>query len=315
MESSSSNLNPKIPFKTSDGWLLLSIWWAGGTKGVANLQGVIGMGDAINHAIFTSGELRNGFSRLTTAGYVADQEGTFSVAGEALLFLRNLEKTKDKNSGPMSWWEEIDRFLGLVPGSTFDLKEDKEWSYPSLSDTMITKANKAYAQEFWKAHRESEDKNRSPLLRAYFKSKKDVNKIAEFIQQGVDINGRDTDKKTVLMHAVFDANKPMVEYLLENGADVNLKDRYGETALHHATWKNSEEVVKLLLARKPQMNPRGSTGATPLWKAVKFSKGKGEVIKLLLANGADRNMKDNDGVSPLDLAQSTKEFNLLQFFE
>jgi hypothetical protein len=315
MDSSSSSLDPKIPFKTADGWLLLSVWMAGGVDEPVSLQKVIGMGDGINKAIFTNGELRNGFSRLTTAGYVVDRAGLFSVAGDALVFMKEMENTKGKNLAPLSWWEEIDRFLGVAPGSSLDLKEDKEWTYPSLSDEVIAKANKDYTRDFWKAHRESEDKKRSPLSRAYFKDKKDVKKIAELIQQGLDVNVRDADEKTVLMHAVFDANKPMVEYLLANGADVNLVDSYGETALHHATWKNSEEVVKLLLTRKPQMDPRNSCGGTPLWKAVKFSKGKGEIIELLLANGADRNMENNDGVSPFDLARSIKEFNLLQFFK
>src|SRR4051812_33500997 len=58
-----------IPYACSDPWLLLSILVAGAADG-ATLDGIISVGDAINHAVFTFHEIDGGLARLVAGGLV-----------------------------------------------------------------------------------------------------------------------------------------------------------------------------------------------------------------------------------------------------
>jgi hypothetical protein len=60
----------------SDAWLLLSIIHAS-KAGEANLKNIIAAGDGIEHAIFNPEELQSGFARLTTGGYIREDEKIF----------------------------------------------------------------------------------------------------------------------------------------------------------------------------------------------------------------------------------------------
>ncbi|MCG8457321.1 MAG: hypothetical protein MI919_13680 [Holophagales bacterium] len=57
-------------FLGSDAWLLAAIHTADSGNSQPTLVGVIAVGDAINHAIFTRSELDGGLSRLVRAGLV-----------------------------------------------------------------------------------------------------------------------------------------------------------------------------------------------------------------------------------------------------
>lgn len=152
-----------------------------------------------------------------------------------------------------------------------------------------------------------------PLLETYYKG--DFKKMKDLIKGGMDVNSHDKGKMTVLMFAVRDKEKEIVEFLLENGADVNLKDVDGMTALDVAARVNSEDMAALLLKYKPVIDPQDKFGNTPLMSAVRSSRGKGEVIKLLLANGADREIKNKSGITPLGFARTIANYNVHQFFE
>ena len=63
-----------------------------------------------------------------------------------------------------------------------------------------------------------------------------------------DINARDKEGRTPLMHAARWGHTDIVIALVDKGADVNIKDEGGNTALMVATKGRYIEIVTLLKA-------------------------------------------------------------------
>jgi ankyrin repeat protein len=64
-----------------------------------------------------------------------------------------------------------------------------------------------------------------------------------------DINKKDRDGQTALMHASKNGYLDIVQLLLANEADVNTENNNGKTALFYATWKKHNNVAKALLEK------------------------------------------------------------------
>jgi uncharacterized protein len=126
---------------------------------------------------------------------------------------------------------------------------------------------------------------------------------------GVDEYGR-----TPLHYACNDGNTVLCAELLAAGALPNAHDDNGWVPLHFAAQAQSASVTSLLLHAGAKTEVRDGYGNTPLWRATMTSRGQGEVIALLRAAGADPYAKNNAGVSPINVARSTTNFSLAQFF-
>jgi ankyrin repeat protein len=86
----------------------------------------------------------------------------------------------------------------------------------------------------------------------------DTATIAALLAAGADVNaqeggggpdGRDRDRKTVLMKVVYSdyADAARVRLLLQNGADVSARSSKGGTALAEARRKGATDIVALLV--------------------------------------------------------------------
>ncbi len=75
----------------------------------------------------------------------------------------------------------------------------------------------------------------------------DAERTSLLLKSGADVNARDDDGTTVLMHATYHGYKEIALLLLDNGADVNTKEPSGSTALSHAIERGHAEVVQILL--------------------------------------------------------------------
>ena len=140
------------------------------------------------------------------------------------------------------------------------------------------------------------------------------------IDEGADVNARNTAGATALMWAATDLAK--IRLLLDKGADVNVSSTLGHTVLELAAMSDgSAEIVRLLLAKGANakavdsgkgttllaaaggddvesvrqliaagvdVNAASATGDTPLVNAS--ANGNLEAVKLLLARGADVNV-------------------------
>jgi len=76
--------------------------------------------------------------------------------------------------------------------------------------------------------------------------------VALLFEYGADLNIVSTENKLSPLHrAVSRGHIETIRYLLENGADVDAKDSLGRTSLHLAVSAQNMDVVKLLLTFSP----------------------------------------------------------------
>jgi len=114
--------------------------------------------------------------------------------------------------------------------------------------------------------------------------KGDIKKVTLLLENGADVNTKDNDGWTPLMHAAEKGHKEVVELLIEKGADVNIQDEDGWTALMFASQNGHKEVVELLIEKGADVNAKDYFGLT----ALMFAEGMGhkEIVKLLKSYGA-----------------------------
>ena len=82
----------------NDGWILMSVFLAQGEDG-AELHQIIGVADAINHAIPTSQELSESFARFANCGLMVNEGDRYAIASE---FLSAIKKAYDGKGGLFS---------------------------------------------------------------------------------------------------------------------------------------------------------------------------------------------------------------------
>jgi uncharacterized protein len=121
--------------------------------------------------------------------------------------------------------------------------------------------------------------------------------------------------RTLLMIAIINKRDHLIDLLLKNGADANIQDRNGFSALHFTAQNFRIEAAEILLKGGAKVNPTDNFGATPLGRATSGSAGRGELIKLFLKYGADPSIKNKSGISAIDIANTTANFDLKQFFK
>lgn len=128
-------------FTWSDAWLLHAVAVVGsGTSGAA-LTDIIASGDAINHALFTTPELRRGFGKLTAAGLIAERDGLFFLEGRAL----DVWQRAGAHRSLVKQREVLETFLEAAPyPAGHPGFEDPAWPYPSLTDERIRAAEDEY---------------------------------------------------------------------------------------------------------------------------------------------------------------------------
>ena len=100
------------------------------------------------------------------------------------------------------------------------------------------------------------------------------------IKQGADMNQRDNNDSTALMHA---SNGKCVEFLIKAGADVNAEDNHGNTALFPVNPMPLRiDEVKSLLKAGAHINVMKNPVLRKNWKKFKINE---QIIILLLAAG------------------------------
>ena len=124
----------------SDAWLLLAIIYSGGSSGT-NLRHIISAGDYINHALFTLDELRSGLIRLTTGGFIREQDGNFAATEITLESYRHTTSPRRAALKEIADFEELLKASGAI-----DLNSHQKPL--RLSKKSYDKAVKEYADSF-----------------------------------------------------------------------------------------------------------------------------------------------------------------------
>ena len=133
---------------------------------------------------------------------------------------------------------------------------------------------------------------------------RDIEKMTELLESGVDIESRDNADNTPLIHAsriVYAScnNLEAIQFLVLHGANVNSYNRLdGSTSLHEAARRGQIEMMTLLLDNGADIESQSNEGFTPLFSAVR--NGKLEAVKLLLERGANvHHFLKDEGWAPL----------------
>jgi len=153
---------------------------------------------------------------------------------------------------------------------------------------------------------------------------RDIAGAQRAINNGADVNAKDSDGKTPLFRAVFKEHK-IIQPLIDAGANVDAKNNKDLTPLHDAAWYDKDDAIQILVKAGADINARDGNNHTPLenakynnaqnavemlrslgaeegptqqlWDAIK----KGDLTKTQQAinDGADVNAKDDGGKTPL----------------
>jgi hypothetical protein len=114
--------------------------------------------------------------------------------------------------------------------------------------------------------------------------------LAAQIAEGVDINSRDEQNWTPLMHAVSNnVSLKVVQFLLENGASVNVVNDQKYTALMLAVAGDAVDCVEILLQAGADR-----THTSDYADSIISEAGSMEVARLLLAAGENSNQISRD---------------------
>lgn len=134
----------------------------------------------------------------------------------------------------------------------------------------------------------------------------DLARVEQLLNNGVDVNSRNSYDSTPLMMAAFsDDRLSVARLLIDRGADVNAISREGGTALTHACDFGAYNIVELLISSGADVNlhlQSSPYGWTPLTAAIGLG-GYERIVRLLLIRGADVNLALRwSGDTPLMLA-------------
>ena len=111
---------------------------------------------------------------------------------------------------------------------------------------------------------------------------------------------------------------------LDAGANVNARDADGITALMHAARgeqpniadpapTDHPEVIELLIQRGADVNAKTDSGFVALFWAARY--GHARAAKVLIDHGADINSKDRDGMSALRWAATNQQTNIVNLLK
>ena len=78
-----------------------------------------------------------------------------------------------------------------------------------------------------------------------------VDVMQQLLDAGVDVDGRDDNGRTALMHACSHARAKEVEWLLAHDAFEYAKDAKGNTCLYYAMRSGSQKILDVLQLARP----------------------------------------------------------------
>lgn len=144
--------------------------------------------------------------------------------------------------------------------------------------------------------------------------KGDINSVDLHIKKGSDVNAKDSQGATALMHASLAGHLEVVKKLIRAGAIVDCEDNeLWTTPLGFAALEGHLEICKILIEHGANVNNKIYQCATPLHFAV--SNGHLDVCNLLMNNGADINAVDDIwNVSPFLLAVENRHLKITNLF-
>lgn len=112
----------------------------------------------------------------------------------------------------------------------------------------------------------------------------------------LDVDTRDEDGDTPLIHCARQGHTDTAKYLLECGANPAIASDLGATALHHSAGLGETELLRILLSKVVDVDSQSDAGTPLIWAA---GHGQEEAVKVLLEHNANPNAETEDNITPL----------------
>lgn len=112
----------------------------------------------------------------------------------------------------------------------------------------------------------------------------------------LDVDLKDDDGETPLLHATREGHLATANYLLEHGADPAASSELGATPLHHAAGIGNIELLKLLISKGVDVESQSDAGTPLIWAA---GHAQLAAVKVLLEHHANPNAETDDNITPL----------------
>jgi ankyrin repeat protein len=160
---------------------------------------------------------------------------------------------------------------------------------------------------------------------------KDIGKVNNLLQRGMDVNTTDPAGNSLLMLAAQNGDSQILELLLNNKANVLSINKYGDSALMlaslnghlqsaialvaagaeidpegwtpliYAAFEGHTELVRFLLTLDIDIDAQSENGMTALMAAIR--NGHLDVVKVLLEQDPDINLVNQNNLTALGIAQ------------
>jgi cytohesin len=109
-----------------------------------------------------------------------------------------------------------------------------------------------------------------------------IEAVTQHLAAGANVNAKDEDSKTPLLHAAVDGHKDVVELLIAKGADIELRcTTCGGTALGHAASGGHKEIIELLIEKGADVNAKDENSLTPLDLAIIYKSSRNRMLAQL----------------------------------
>ena len=118
------------------------------------------------------------------------------------------------------------------------------------------------------------------------------------MEQGFDVNQRDSENITLLHWGAINCRKDIVKFYIDHGAIVDaVGGELQSTPLHWATRQGHLSMVVLLMKHGADPTLRDGEGCSAIHLAAQF--GYTPIVAFLLAKGVSPDIQDRSGMTPL----------------
>ncbi|XP_062004664.1 uncharacterized protein LOC133721905 [Rosa rugosa] len=112
----------------------------------------------------------------------------------------------------------------------------------------------------------------------------------------LDVDTKDEDGDTPLIHAARLGHTDTAKLLLEYGANPSIASDLGATALHHSAGLGNIELLRYLISKGVDVNSQSDAGSPLIWAA---GHDQPDAVKVLLEHHANPNAESDDDITPL----------------
>ncbi|MCK9543143.1 MAG: ankyrin repeat domain-containing protein, partial [Novosphingobium sp.] len=144
------------------------------------------------------------------------------------------------------------------------------------------------------------------------------------IKNNADVNVKDDNGNTALIHSVNCNNKIVLDKLLrdinDKAIDINLENKEKQTALMRSVMNNNIDIFKSLIKHDASLNIKNKDGKNLLMLAIEYKctsdsqdvKDNYDIIENIIKLGViDLNDKDNNSVTVEDMARKSGKKNVI----